>query len=84
MGRSFNQYSIPEDGFIGEGRFSVVYQVIVAKSGCTRAMKVIDSDTTVVNELAVLIRLEHASSNVVKYYDHFEVNARGETDLVCA
>lgn len=88
MGKRFGQYSVPEDGFVGEGTYSDVYRVVIAPTfsrrtttTIQRAMKVIDSDATVVNELAVLIRLEHASNNVVKYYDHFDVNVRGETDL---
>lgn len=37
-----------------------------------RAMKVMVSDDMALNELVILMRLDH--ENVIKYYDHFEVN----------
>lgn len=84
MGKQFNRYWVPNDerSWLGEGAFSEVFLVVELSSSprkasrrIERAMKVMDSNEMAGNELAVLIRLDH--ENVVKYYDHFEVNVRG-------
>lgn len=72
-----NKYTVTKR--LGVGQFGNVYLVQVS-TRIQRAMKVMKSDEIAHNELAVLIRLDHA--NIVKYYDHFEVNVRGETDLL--
>lgn len=70
---------MPEDGFIAEGAFGQVLKVIDStlkteeNVRALKAMKVEQNDVAE-NELAVLIRLDHV--NIVKYYDHFEVNVR--------
>ena len=80
MGKKFNQYFVPEDGFIGNGAFGQVLKVFDSSlrtqrgDNVMRALKAMELDEGAGNELAVLIRLDHA--NLVKYYDHFEVNIR--------
>ena len=79
MGKKFNQYSVPGDGFIGKGAFGQVLKVFDSSLGTQesenlKAMKAMELNEIADNELAVLIRLDH--ENIVKYYDHFEVNVR--------
>lgn len=69
MGKEFYQYEVK--GYINEGAFGSVFQVRVKESSELRAMKKMKMDDISLNELAVLVRLDH--TNVVKYYDHFQV-----------
>ena len=81
LGKKFNEYSVPNEptSLLGKGSFGKVFRVELESGGRTvRAMKVIESDETVDNELSVLIRCDH--ENIVKYYDHFEVNYRGSNN----
>lgn len=57
---------------------SIWHRILRPLGGSPKAMKLMNLDETAVNELLVLIRLDH--ENVVKYFNHFQFISRPAVD----